>query len=153
MLLLLGGVPDASAQRVAIPGIPFRLGSDVSTVRSALGTDLMPELMGRNSSSSSNLPDPSAGKRVLHLRTQGIWVFFDLNGKAENIRLDAPFPYAVNGVRVGDSVKKLKAELGNPERSWEAADKTAYRYPLDETATVVFHADTEVEIIFVLPRR
>lgn len=141
-------VTGAAAQQAALPGVPVRLGADIATAKAALGTTLDPEPMAPSRGMPERL-DPNRGKTFLHLRTKGIWVFFGPAGQAETIRLDAPFAGAIKGVKLGDTVKKMKSVLGEPTKSWDVVTRTAYRYMLDPTASMVFHADDEVEIIFL----
>jgi hypothetical protein len=48
------------------------------------------------------------------LRDYGVWFFFDKEGRIYTIRLDAPFNGAVRGIRIGDTMAKITATLGQP---------------------------------------
>ena len=137
----------ATAQLKPIPSVGVKLGDDVERVKTILKTNLDPEPMARKSAFDTN-----AGKTVLHLRTKGIWVFFDRSGVAETIRLDAPFSGDVLGVKLGESEAVLIRELGKPIGDPYPAFITlqAYRYALDDTAYVVFDVgDDGVKYILI----
>ena len=93
----------------------------------------------------ANVPDPNKGKTVLHLRTKGIWVFFNPTGKVDTIRLDAPFAGDVLGVKLGDTVKQVLKKLGNPIKKPSTAFITmkSYRYALDDSAYVNYDANDD----------
>lgn len=153
--LLLASLSVAlSAPAFADDGLPFnlRLNDDVATAKSKLKTSLEPEDMPRNPTLPANVPDITKGKTVLHLRTKGVWVFFDRDGKLETIRLDAPFGGSIKGVKVGDSEKTLLAALGKPITKPGPAmiNLTAYKYVLDDSAYVTYDLnDDGVQIIFI----
>jgi|SRR5690348_5934841 len=87
----------------------------------------------------ANVPDPNKGKTVLHLRTKGIWVFFNPTGKVDTIRLDAPFAGDVCGVKLGDTVKQVMKKLG----STAFITMKSYRYALDDSAYVNYDANDD----------
>lgn len=149
-LIALLSVSCAVAQQGST-GLNFKLGDDVARVKSALGTSTEPEPMARNTTLPSNM-DPNRGKTFLHLRTKGIWTFFNAQGILETIRLDAPYAGKVKGIGLGDSAAKLKATLGPPIKKPTAAYVTmeTYRYVLDDSAYISFVVnDDGVQMIFV----
>ncbi len=134
--------------------LPFHLalGDVVATVQKKLDTKMEPEPMARNAALPATAFDINKGKTVLHLRTKGVWTFFDRDGKLETIRLDAPFDGDVKGIKVGDDEKKLTATLGKPITKPTSVFMTlqAYRYVLDDSAYVTFDLnDDGVQFIFI----
>lgn len=134
--------------------LPFNLmlGDDVATVKAKLNTNTDPEPMPRNPALPAGAFDINKGKTILHLRTKGLWTFFDKDGKLETIRLDAPFDGDVKGVKLGDDDKKLIATLGKPITKPASVFMTmqAYRYVLDDSAYVIFDlGDDGVQYIFI----
>lgn len=132
-------------------GLKFKLGDDVNTVKSALQTDLNPEPMDKNPALPSPAFDPNKGKTILHLRSKGIWVFFNQAGKAETIRLDAPFANAVMGIKLGDNVEKITSTLGKPiKKPWSVfMSMQAYQYAPDDYQYVTFDVnDDGVQYVF-----
>lgn len=153
-LALLGGMLAAQAgfaQTTPLPELGFKLGDDVATVKAALKTNVDAEPIPKNPILPSNVPDINRGKTVLHLRTRGIWVFFNPAGTAETIRLDAPFSGDVLGVKVGEDIKQVTAKLGKPiSRPTTLLTMQIYRYVLDDSAYVTFNAnDDGVQMIFI----
>ena len=134
--------------------LPFKLalGDDVATVKSKLGTNIDPEPMPRNPVLPAAAPDVNRGKTILHLRTKGVWAFFDKDGKLEIIRLDAPFNGDVRGVKLGDDENKLIATVGKPITKPTSAfmNTMAYRYVWDDSAYLTFDvSDDGVQYIFI----
>jgi hypothetical protein len=84
--------------------------------------------------------DINKGKTVLHLRTKGIWAFFNPNGTVEIILLGAPFFGDVHGIKLGDDAKKVTTRLGNPIKKPYPAFVTmsSYQYAIDDSAYVAF---------------
>jgi hypothetical protein len=143
---------NAIAQTTALPILGFKLGDDVATVKTALKTNTDVEPIGRNPLLPPTAIDINKGKTVLHLRTKGIWVFFDPAGAVENIRLDAPFSGSVLGVKLGDSEKQLLTKLGNPIKKPGTAFFTmqSHQYVLDDSAYVNFVTnDDGIQMIFI----
>ncbi len=155
VLALLAGMTVSSlaaAQITAVPSVGFKLGDDVTTVKAALKTNLDPEPMERNPALPATMVDINKGKTVLHLRTKGIWAFFNPSGTVEIIRLDAPFSGDVLGVKLGDDAKKVTTRLGNPIKKPYAAFVTmsSYQYAIDDSAYVAFDLnDDGVQYIFI----
>lgn len=143
--------PAALAQQTVIEGVGFKLGDDVQTVKAALKTELDPEPMERNPALPPSAIDINKGKTVLHLRTRGIWAFFNPDGKVVTIRLDAPFRGDVKGIRLGDRLPKLTATLGQPlKKPWGFGSAQTYQYALDDSAYSNFNLnDDGVQIIFI----
>jgi hypothetical protein len=147
---LLACPTQGIAQIVPIPGINFKIGDTVAVVKQALSTETEPEPVPRNSILPSNFPDANRGKTMLHLRTKGIWIFFDPAGLVEVIRLDAPFAGDVKGVRLGDDEKKLIAKLGPPISKATTLATQTYQYVLDDTAYMKFDIGADgVQRIFI----
>lgn len=129
----------ASAQK--IEGVPVSLGDTVEAARAALKTDLQPE-----ESQSVRL-----GTTALRLKTKGIWVFFDKDGKAYNIRLDAPFAGGVGGVKIGNTRGFLVETLGKPATVVKGVVPIANQlephiYYVDDRTTVRFDFDRDGQI-------
>ena len=152
LLAGLATAQSAAAQTTALPGLGFKLGDPVATVKAALKTDMEPEPMQRSPILPANVPDLNKGKSALHLRTKGIWAFFDATGAVYSIRLDAPFAGSVLGVKLGDTAKQVTEKLGNPIKKPTTVFLTmqAYQYVLDDTAYATFDTnDDGVQIIFI----
>lgn len=142
---------SAFAQTSSLP-FKLALGDDVATVKAKLDTSTDPEPMPRNPALPPTAFDINKGKTVLHLRTKGLWTFFDKDGKLEVIRLDAPFDGDVKGIKLGDDDKKLMTILGKPITKPATAFLTmqAYRYVYDDSAYVTFDLnDDGVQYIFI----
>jgi hypothetical protein len=149
MITLLSA--SCAAAQQGSTGLNFKLGDDVATVKAALGASGEPEPMARNTALPANM-DPNRGKTFFHLRTKGVWAFFNAQGTLETIRLDAPYAGKVRGIGLGDSAAKLKATLGPPIKKPFAAFITMerYQYVLDDSAYVSFDTnDDGVQNIFI----
>ncbi len=152
LLAGLAAAQSAIAQTAPVANLGFKLGDDVATVKAALSTNAEPEPMLKSPLLPANVPDLNRGKTVLHLRTKGIWVFFDTNGSAETIRLDAPFNGDVLGVKLGETTKQVIKKLGNPIKKPGAAFGAlqTYRYVIDDSAYVTYDTnDDGVQMIFI----
>jgi|SRR5450830_84492 len=123
-----------SAQEVKVDGLTFKIGDDVATVKTALHTKLDPEKV------DNGLPAPfNTGQSVLHLRTKGIWVFFNKKDTVTSIKFDEPYAGTIAGVKLGDSEKNVRAVLGKPVKApWAFGTSQAFLYVLDDTAYVRF---------------
>ena len=144
-LLMAGTV---GAQDKKIDGLPIKLGDSIEKVKAALGTAIEPE------ESKSAVQRNS---KALRLKTRGIWVFFDQDGRAYNIRLDAPFAGNVAGVQIGQSRALLVEKLGKPAKVIKSVmiglgQSEPYLYYIDDLTTVRFDFDRdgEIETIFIL---
>lgn len=152
LLAALTSAQGAFAQMVPVPELGFKLGDDVSRVKSALRTTAETEPMARSVALPPGIPDPNKGKSVLHLRTRGVWAFFNASGNVESIRLDAPFAGTVLGIRLGDDTKKVTSKLGKPIKNPFPAFLVmqGYQYVLDDSAYVTFDVnDDGVQVIFI----
>lgn len=144
---------SANAQLSPVPGLGFKLGDDVPTVQAALNTKMEVEPETRNPALPSFVTDPNKGKTDLHLRTRGVWVFFNPAGRVETIRLDAPYSGSVLGIKIGDSLDKLTSALGKPVKKppFALAGQQALIYVLDDAAYVRFDVnDDGVQTIFII---
>ncbi len=138
----------AIAQDKKIEGLPVSLGDSIEKVKSALETTLEPE---------ESRSAVQRNTKALRLKTRGIWVFFDQDGRAYNIRLDAPFAGNVGGVQIGNSRALLVEKLGKPAKVLKdmvmGLNKfEPYLYYIDDRTTVRFDFDRdgEIETMFVL---
>jgi hypothetical protein len=134
------------AQGKGIEGLPIKVGDSMEQVRAALGTAMKPE------SSKSN---PDSGTKELRLKTKGIWVFFDREGRTYSIRLDPPFAGNVDGVKIGHPRALLVEKLGQPVKVLKGPammDSKPYLYYIDDLTTVRFDFDQDDKIstIFIL---
>ena len=115
---------------------PIRIGDEVSEVQAALKTNTLPQPM----------PEQGALQRTktfIHLRDQGVWVFFNQIDVVETIGFDAPFAGTFSGIKIGDSLDKVTAALGQPLKTpWaSSAGEQAYLYPVD--SITVLHLDID----------
>ena len=113
----------------ALQTVPFKLGDDVSLAEATLQTNRDPAFP----------PSP-----VIRDNAKGITAFFDIQGKAKQIELQAPFGGSISGIQIGDSVEKVVSTLGQPPKppvtmvSYGHTYLTAYAYPLDANTIVRF---------------
>lgn len=117
------------AQGKGIEGLPIKLGDSVEKVRAALGTTLEPESFTRAAEGDA---------KALRLKTKGIWVFFDREGRTYGIRLEPPFAGNAAGVKIGrsappSSLKLSKAPRRATPRRFVSRPKV-YGYPSIATA-------------------
>jgi hypothetical protein len=134
--------------------LPFRLklNDDIAAVKEKLKTNLDPEPVPRNPILPATAFDVNKGRTFLHLRTKGIWAFFDKEGKADAFRFDAPFDGSLRGVKISDSEKILLATMGKPisKPSPAFGTMTAYKYVWDDSAYLTFDLnDDGVQYIFI----
>ncbi len=103
-------VKISSVSSVSIEGLPeIRFGDSVAAVQKVLHTNLEPEVMPI---AGPRMPVMSPNRKTqLRLKTRGIWIFFDQD-KVYEVRLDAPFPGTIGGVRLGDSGEKVEKTFG-----------------------------------------
>lgn len=137
-------------QQTPVGGISFKLKDDVQTVKNALKTDLDPEPM--ENTSPPGFTNLNAGKTVLFLRTKGIRVFFNKAGVVETIRFEPPFAGSVDGIKLGDSEKKVRDLKGKPIKNpWQFGAAQAFLYALDDTAYIRFDINENegVQTIFI----
>ena len=131
----------AFAQDVKQTDLPVNLGDSISAVRTATNGDIETQ---------------TNGVVFIHLKSQGIWVFFNQQKIANSIRFNAPYSGYVVGVKVGDSAKSLQIVMGNPMKApWSFRDNTAYLYALNASANVRFDVNSagQVETIFLMSNR
>jgi hypothetical protein len=136
------------AQDNKINGLPIKLGDSIEKVKAALGTAIEPE--ESKSAVQSNT-------KALRLKTRGIWVFFDQEGRTYDIRLDAPFAGDVAGVQIGQSRSLLVEKLGNPAKilkgmAIDSNQADPYLYHIDDLTTVRFDFDQDdaIATIYIL---
>lgn len=113
-----------------------------------LGTAIEPE--ESKSAAQSNT-------KALRLKTRGIWVFFDQEGRTYDIRLDTPFAGDVAGVQIGQSRSLLVEKLGNPAKilkgmAIDSNQADPYLYHIDDLTTVRFDFDQDdaIATIYIL---
>lgn len=125
-----------------VSDLPVKLGDSVESVQASLRTDAKPE------------PSQSAvtqGATALRLRTRGIWVFFDKEGKTYLIRLDAPFVGNIRGVKIGSTNAFLTEKLGPPAKTIKGSFAIPGQiepviYYLDDNTTTRFNFDRDGQI-------
>jgi hypothetical protein len=138
------------AQQVPVEGISFKIGDDVQTVKSALKTNIDPEPM--ENSSPSGFPNMTAGKTTLFLRTKGIRVNFNKAGVVEMIKFEPPFAGSINGIKLGDTEKKVRDLKGKPIKApWQFGASQAFLFVLDDTAyiRIDINENEGVQAIFI----
>ena len=143
----------ARAQLSPLQNLGFKLGDDVQTVQKALKTTMDVEPEARNPALPSFATDPNKGKTTLHLRSRGIWVFFNPAGRAETIRMDAPYPGDVLGIKIGDKLDKITSTLGKPVKKpgFMPPGHDGLIYVLDDAAYVRFDVtDDGVETMLII---
>ena len=94
----------------------------------------------------------NAGKTNLFLRTKGIRVFFSKAGVVEMIKFEPPFAGSINGVKLGDTEKKVRDLKGKPIKTpWSFGAAQAFLYVLDDTAYIRFDINETdgVQTIFI----
>jgi hypothetical protein len=136
----------ANADTVETQGLPIHIGNTVEEVQKALNTTMEPDEM------SNQFPGPMSVKRTqLHLKTKGIWVFFEKN-KVYTIRVDAPFSGNVGGVKLGDPSSKITKTFGKPIKEARFGFQNTYTYYFDDVTTTKFmvNQNDEVETIYFI---
>jgi hypothetical protein len=147
--------PPAASPIVAPPaaspiveGLPVWIGDTSDKVRDVYQTKLEPE---------PNETSLLKGTTALRLKTKGVWFFFTREGKIYTIRLEAPFPGTIGGVKIGDTASKMLKVLGNPAKVPKPIGGSnlaprSYIYYLDDVTTANFqvNSDDEVEIVFLV---
>lgn len=132
----------APAGSARIDGMPIRVGDNLAKVQDAYKTAMMPEPV-------SSIHEGETG---LQLKSRGVWFFFSKDGKIDTVRLDAPFPGAVNGVRIGDTTAKMREVLGEPAKTLKNIPRqSAYLYYLDDETTARFDVgdDDKIRTVFL----
>ncbi len=142
---LFCGLISTQALALDIDQMPIKLGDAYQQVKDAYKTSLEPE----------PVKTTTPGSTAVRLKTKGVWFFFNRESKVYTIRLDAPFPGNVGGVKINDSVVQMQKVLGKPAKippTQSTLQPRSYVYYLDDVTTVVFRAnsDDEIETIFIL---
>lgn len=136
----------APAAAPAPGGLGVRIGDSIAQAKAALNT---------SSEAQPFETATSKGGWSLKDAQQGVTVFFDKEGRARTIRIEAPFSGAIRGVRIGDSLATVKARLGEPSRpSFKFGPNDAYLYNGSDNGPGNTRFDTnaagQVTTIFVL---
>jgi hypothetical protein len=148
LLFVVGCLTPSFAEDNA-GGLPVWIGDSSQQVKDAYQTQLEPEPVATAA---------IKGTTQLRLKTKGVWFFFNREDKIYSIRIEAPFPNAIRGVKIGDSVTKLVKTMGKPAKVTKPGMGIAagllprtYTYYLDDvtTANILVNADDEVEIVFL----
>ena len=134
----------APAQTAKIDGMPIRVGDTLDKVQDVYKTALVPEPV-------SSIHEGETG---LQLKSRGVWFFFNKDRKIDTVRLDAPFPGAVNGVRIGDTTAKMREVLGEPAKTLNLPNiqrQDSYLYYLDDETTARFDVgdDNKIRTVFL----
>jgi hypothetical protein len=105
--------------------------------------------LGLNISPESLDADDGSGY-FYHLTDLGFWVFFKGDYKVYSIRFDFPYPYAIEGVRIGDTKEEVIITKGKPDRYFSVPDgKSRWIYDVPHFLRVDFDSETNrVENIF-----
>ena len=147
--LVVGHAASAAAQKIPVDvgaivdGLRVQLGSDDATIRTAYGI-------------TGSLQPVKPGVTSLRSQPDGIWFFFNSAGLNNNIRLEAPFPGFVRGIRIGDTRELLIAKLGSPLRpTWKFSQDMAYIYDLSDIAQIRYDISPDQKVVrmFVLLRK
>jgi hypothetical protein len=127
----------------AIEGLPVTLGDTLAKVQATYNTTL--EAEPYKSSVNSN-------GTALRLKSKGVWLFFNSDGRIVTIRLDAPFAQGIGGIKIGSTVEQMKQVRGEPVKQFEMAGDQAYLYPLNDVVSVRYNvnANQRVETIFLV---
>jgi hypothetical protein len=142
--------PSVPAASPIVEGLPVWIGDTSDKVRDVYQTKLEPE---------PNDTSLLKGTTALRLKTKGVWFFFTREGKIYTIRLEAPFPGTIGGVKIGDTASKMLKVLGNPAKVPKPIGginanlaPRSYIYYLDDVTTANFqvNSDDEVEIVFLV---
>jgi len=122
------------------PTLRIRRGDSLQSVQKILGLTVSPEIES----------DDGEEMRFYHLADLGFWVFFDDSAQVYSIRIDPPYLYAVEGVRIGDTKDKVLSVRGKPHRYFPVQDGTdRWLYDRPSFFRVDFNPDTDcVENIF-----
>jgi hypothetical protein len=160
LLLVAAHAGSFKIGSVKIEGLPeIRLGDTVEAVQKAFNTSLQPEETetlfpqrppGFPRPFAANQQAAQSQKTELHLKTRGVWVFFN-KGKIYSIRLDVPFQGSVGGLKLGDPVSKIESLLGPAvKHDIRPGLAGAYIYYFDDATTtrIVVNRDDQVETIF-----
>lgn len=138
----------AIAQTSAWPvdGLRVQLGASAETVQNAYGIAGPPRPMHKDKPTTKMLRAP-----VL-----GLSFFFEGNDCLSNIRMDAPFAGSVAGLKLGESLAKMKKLLGEPMRPpWSFNRQQAHIYPLTPAALARYDVSPNggITSMFVMDNR
>ena len=91
-------------------------------------------------------PSPSPWDKKtdwLYLKDKGVEFLFDTSDRISSIHFVAPWSGSIRGVRLGDTVERIKSLLGEPQESDErfGGDTLALTYRWPYTLPIVFHGD------------
>ena len=129
-------IAPAFAQQTPASGLSFKLGDEVSVVKTAMHTNIDPEPIENQLPIGFNV---NAGKKTLQLRTKGITIIFNKKDVVESIKAEEPFSGAIAGVKIGDSEKALRTVMGKPIKTpWALGANQVFLYALDDTAYIRF---------------
>lgn len=122
------------------PTLAICKGDSVDSVRDVLGLNVSPEPMS----------EPDTSGSFYHLAELGFWVFFNENNQVYSIRFDSSYPYAIEGIRIGDTKEKVINMIGKPHRRFPLPDrKDRWFYDKPRFLRVDFDTETNrVEKIF-----
>jgi hypothetical protein len=141
-LLVFAGFGHALAQTADIEGLPIRLGDTYDKVKEVYQTTLVPE--------PDRLEDRfHPGATELRLKTRGVEFSFDKDGKIHTIGLVAPFRGAVSGVRIGDTIARMREVLGEPIKTLKppmTAEFPHFIYYIDDQTTARFGTDGDGKV-------
>jgi hypothetical protein len=130
LLFVFISVP-ARAQTPRVEGVPVKVGDTLKDVETIYSTTVETE---------TDVTGPQPLEKRLDLKSKGVLVIFDKYDRVASIRLEAPFPGDVSGVRIGDSRSAVERVLGPPAKmnfthqSYNVKTMS-YDYYFDETTT------------------
>jgi hypothetical protein len=130
-----------------IHGLPIKIGDSIEEVQKALGTRMEPEPYQSPGAQTAN----PVKKLQLRLKTKGVWVIFEKE-KATTIRIDAPFAGNIEGVKLGDSERKIEKTFGKAIKQGNLGSSTTYQYYFNDVTTTEFVVNNSgtLETIFLL---
>lgn len=133
----------AQAQMPKAEGIPIKIGDTVRDVQKAYSTAMEPESVAVGTKKEDQL----------RLKTKGVLVVFDKQGKVTLIRLEAPWRGNLGGVKLGDRRSQVESIFGAPGKKMHppAVQMDCYDYFFDDITTtrILFNQDDEVESIIL----
>jgi len=122
------------------PTLAIRRGDSLKSVQNRLGLTIPPEPLAEDDGSGY----------FYHLANLGFWVFFNEDYKVYSIRFDDPYPYAIEGIQIGDTKEEVIIKKGKPNRYFPVPDdKSRWIYDVPQFLRVDFDSETNrVEKIF-----
>lgn len=121
-------------------GMPIKLGSKISEVKSLLNTTLEPEPQ------DGSIVSGWSYRRYLDIRTKGIYLTFS-QGLLVGAKFEKPFSSSINGISIGDTTSKLKSIIGE-----NLIEKSIYRNikcPSGDQKKYVHHYDDVTTITYI----